>query len=286
MGEGGYHTLPAALAQITSVLVPIPITEKKAARGGGEKQKGPKGQGDGGGAKTSKGEKEKRIKRARERRGKGGRNGSREWRWGGAPEGWRRREDGGMEAKRFLFQYLFVRRNMLLSRKSGIEKLESAVHRDSDIIPQGGHGGKPGGCVCCWSTFSAHAGAKSGGGEVCGELSLLKKKGSWSGGGRERDRGSAGKDSERRGRREGVVLNEFQCVPERTLKVSLLCIWAWSTSTHMGCVQIPAKCGCLQMHHVLLPWTHFTQIHVKRYIYFLCKCSFLCMFECTLSMYP
>lgn len=70
--------------------------------------------------------------------------GEREWRCGRASGG-ERREDGGMEAQCFSFQYLFVRRNMLLSRKSGIEKLESAVHRDSDIIPQGGHDGKPGG---------------------------------------------------------------------------------------------------------------------------------------------
>lgn len=63
----------------------------------------------------------------------------REWGWGGKR----------MAMASSLSRYLFVRRNMLLSRKSGIEKLESAVHRDSDIIPQRGHGGEPGGCVCC-----------------------------------------------------------------------------------------------------------------------------------------
>lgn len=65
-----------------------------------------------------------------------------------------KKRDGGQRSLGNVF-YLFVRRNMLLSRKSGIEKLESAVHKDSDIIPQGGHSGESGRVAYSRSYFSA-----------------------------------------------------------------------------------------------------------------------------------
>lgn len=114
---------------------------------------------------------------------------------------------------------------------------------------------------------------KSGRGEISGEPSLLKKKGSWNGGGRERQRGSVGKDSQRRGRRVGAALNEFQCVPECTLKVSLLCILGVECEyTHLLCantckVWMPTEASTISI---------VCKMHIDRYTCLQCKCHSVC----------
>lgn len=134
-------------------------------------------------------------------------------------EGQRRKEDGGRDAPQHW--YLLVRRNMLFSRKSGIEKLESAVQRDSDILPLGGHGGEPeggaaGGQGAFWGPTPKPEVRRVG--EKADlwleDLPFWRRKEDW-GWERERQRERDRERQSREGRREGAALPKHQGVRQR-----------------------------------------------------------------------